>query len=175
METSVHLITYEESLSMAENQFEEILDGESRIMPPPMPQHCLLLHALLKVLSANLPEHAIFPAGLGVGIRRSPFRYRIPDLTVFDEKTFTDAIDGNRNDPYVWITPILIAECLSPSNRRGNVEDLVRDYKSIGVPEVWLFRPEKRIFEGYGHSELATRIDLDELWTAFHGKQALDH
>ncbi|MDQ6758565.1 MAG: Uma2 family endonuclease [Acidobacteriota bacterium] len=174
MATTVHLITYEESLQMPENQFEEILDGESRIMPPPMPQHCLLLHALSKMLATILPGYAIFTSGLGVGIRRSPFRYRIPDLTVFDQKTFTDAVYGNRSDPYVWEAPILIAECLSPSNRRGNVEDLVRDYQSIGVPELWLFRPEARLFEGYGHSELAARLDLDELWRAFHGKQTLD-
>ena len=174
METSVHLITYEESLLMPENRFEEILDGESRIMPPPMPRHCLLLHTLSKMLATILPGYALFPSGLGIGIRRSPLRYRIPDLSVFNEKAFTEALLQHPADGYVWAAPILIAECLSPSNRRGNVEDLVKDYQSIGVPELWLFRPEKRIFEGYGHSELSARIDLDELWAAFHGKQALD-
>jgi Uma2 family endonuclease len=98
----------------------------------------------------------------------------VPDLCVFDEKVFTEDIFDNRADPYVWKVPILIAECLSPSNRKGRVEDLIKDYKAIGVPELWLFRPEKRIFEGYGHSELATRIDLDELWRAFHGKKPLN-
>ena len=170
METSVHLITYEESLLMPENRFEEILDGESRIMPPPTLRHFVFLQALFEMLVRALPEFRVCTSGLGVGIRRSPFRYRIPDLTVFDPKILNEAAYGNREDPYVWKTPILIAECLSPSNRRGKVEDLVKDYQSIGVPEVWFFRPEKRIFEGYGHSELAARIDLDELWRAFHGK-----
>ena len=159
---------------MPEDRFEEILDGVSRIMPPPMPRHFEFMHTLSSMLTKMLPDFSVWSAGFGLGIRRSPFTYRIPDLSVFDTKTLHEAIYGNRNDPYVWITPILIAECLSPSNRRGKVEDLVNDYKSIGVPEVWFFRPEKRIFDGYGHGELAARIDLDELWTAFHGKQALD-
>ena len=159
---------------MPENRFEEILDGESRIMPPPMTRHFEFLRTLSKMLTSMLPGHEICPSGLGIVIRRTPFRYRIPDLTIFDKKTYYDAVYGNREGPYVWSAPILIAECLSPSNRRGKVEDLIKDYQSIGVPEVWFFRPEKRIFDGYGHSELAARIDLDELWAAFHGKQALD-
>ena len=63
-----------------------------------------------------------------------------------------------------------MAECLSPANRRGNVAELIRDYKSIGVPELWLFNPEQRTFEGYGHSALSTQVNLEELWRAFHGR-----
>ena len=170
METSVHLITYEESLLMPENRFEEILDGESRIMPPPTARHFVFLRTLSKMLTRLLPESLVCPAEFGLGIRRSPLRYRIPDLSVFDPKTFDAAVYTNSADGYVWITPFLIAECLSPANRRGQVEDLMKDYQSIGVPELWLFNPEKRTFEGYGHSALSSQIDLDELWRAFDGK-----
>ena len=170
MKTSLHLITYEESLLMPDNRFEEILDGESRIMPPPTPPHSLLLRALTTMLTRKLPEAMVFPAEFGLGIRRSPLRYRIPDLSVFDAKTINDAVDRNPADGYVWAVPILIAECLSPANRRGKVEELVKDYQLIGVPELWLFHPEKRTFEGYGHSALSTQIDLDKLWRAFHRK-----
>ena len=173
METSVHLITYEESLLMPENKMEEILDGVSRIMPPPTVRHFLLMHGLSKMLTAMLPESEVWPAYFGLGIRRSPFRYRIPDLSVFDAKTLKKAVYGNTDDGYLWIAPFLIAECLSPANRRGNVAELVKDYKSIGVPELWLFRPEQKIFEGYGHSALSTQIDLVELWEAFEGKRRI--
>ena len=174
METSVHLFTYEESLSMPENKLEEILDGESRIMPPPTSFHRAFLRKLARDLERLLPAFDVCREPIGLGIRRVPFRYRVPDISVFPEKLFTEDIFENQPDPYIWTPPILIAECLSPSNRKGKVADLIQDYKSIGVPEVWFFHPEKRIFDGYGHSELAARIDLDELWTAFHGKQALD-
>ena len=167
METSVHLITYDESLLMPENKLEEVLDGESRIMPPPTVRHFLFMRRLSKMLTRMLPESEVCPAAFGLGIRRSPFRYRIPDLSVFDAKTFND---HDPDDGYVWVTPFLIAECLSPANRKGKVADLVKDYQSIGVPELWLFDPEKRTFEGYGHSALSTQIDVDELWRAFHGK-----
>ena len=174
MRTAVHPITYEESLLMPENRFEEILDGESRIMPPPTPRHLAFLQTLFDMLVKLLPGMKVCSSGYGLGIRRSPFRYRIPDLNVFDLKTFKHAVYGNMADGYIWIPPVLIAECLSPANRRGRVEDLVKDYQSIGVPELWLLNPEKRTFEGYGHSALSTQIDLDELWRAFHGEQPLE-
>ena len=173
MKTSVHLISYEESLLMPENRFEEILDGESRIMPPPTLGHVELLQTLFEML-VKIPGFRVRLSGLGVGIRRSPLRYRIPDLSVFDAKTYKDAVSKNPSAVYIWTPPVLIAECLSPANRRGKVEDLVRDYQSIGVPELWLLNPEKRTFEGYGHSALSTQIDLDELWRAFRGEQALE-
>ena len=169
MKTSVHLITYEESLLLPENRFEEILDGESRIMPPPTLGHVELLQTLFEML-VKIPGFRVPLSGLGVGIRRSPLRYRIPDLTVFDAKAYKEAVSKNPAAVYIWTAPVLIAECLSPANRRGKVEDLVRDYQSIGVPELWLFNPKKRTFEGYGHSALSTQIDLDELWRAFQGQ-----
>ena len=39
MSTSTRLINYEASLTMPENRFEEIIHGESRIMPPAIKQH----------------------------------------------------------------------------------------------------------------------------------------
>jgi hypothetical protein len=41
-------LTYEQSLELPENKFEEIVDGEIRLMPPPSRVHALLIERLLR-------------------------------------------------------------------------------------------------------------------------------
>jgi Uma2 family endonuclease len=83
---------------------------------------------------------------------------------------------------YVWSAPELIIECLSPANRKGSVDQLLQDYASIQVPEVWLLYPEERMLrrwaletDGYRQAptDIATasplrlstvRIDVNEIW-----------
>jgi hypothetical protein len=85
MSTSTRLITYEDSLTMPENRFEEIVHGESRIMPPAIKKHNYLVRKLSKVLERQLDdsEYEVHSQGAGLGIERIPLTYRIPDLIVF--------------------------------------------------------------------------------------------
>ncbi|MGI8740986.1 MAG: Uma2 family endonuclease [Bryobacteraceae bacterium] len=172
MQTTTHPITYEESLRMPENKLEEILDGESRIMPPPATGHHLFVRKLSQELERVFPGHDVCRDPCGLGICREPLRYRIPDVSVYPENAI---IPG---EPYIWATPILVAECLSPSNRKGKTEELLADYELIGVPEVWFFYPEKRLFQKYVLEQGKLRlkenaepgsIARDDLWAAFHG------
>src|ERR1022692_1747847 len=85
MSTSTRLINYEDSLTMPENRFEEIVHGESRIMPAPNKKHAYLIAKLLTVLTRQLDdsEYQILSQGAGLGIERVPLTYRLPDLMVF--------------------------------------------------------------------------------------------
>lgn len=56
METQVHLISYKESLLMAENKLEKILDGVSVIMPPPTTGHFRFVRQLSRELERVFPE-----------------------------------------------------------------------------------------------------------------------
>jgi Uma2 family endonuclease len=191
MSTSTRLINYEDSLTMPENRFEEIVHGESRIMPAPNKNHAYLIARLLTVLTRQLDdsEYQILSHGAGLGIERVPLTYRLPDLMVFR----TESLDRDRaetagNDPYIWTVPDLIVECLSPSNRKGSILGLLADYARIAVPEVWLFDPKPHQFTSYGFESgvlkprLATEsglmtpmllpnvaVDLAALWAAFDG------
>ena len=49
-----------------------------------------------------------------------------------------------RDEYYAWSPPELLVENLSKSNRKGNLDELLADYESIGVPEVWLLKMEQR-------------------------------
>ncbi|HUE01049.1 MAG TPA: Uma2 family endonuclease [Bryobacteraceae bacterium] len=192
MSTFTKLINYEDSLTMPENPLEEIVRGVSRIMPPATKDHSYLTKRLSRLLESQLGdrEHEVLSLGLGLGIERVPLTYRIPDLMVFrTEALQRDRAETCANDPYIWAVPELIVECLSLSNRKGSVRDLLADYERIATPEVWLLDPKLPRFTAYRFESgslgewqtmsLGTvdpwrlpnaPVDLDELWTAFHSR-----
>jgi Uma2 family endonuclease len=189
MSTSTRLITYEDSLTMPENRFEEIVHGESRIMPPAIKDHVYLIRKLSKVLDTQLDgsEYQVLSQGAGLGIERVPLTYRIPDLTVFrTEALCQDRAQTARSDPYIWAVPELVVECLSPSNRKGAIQELLADYARIAVPEVWLLDPKPPQFTSYRYESGALKqwlttetgrvtslllpsviVNLADLWEAF--------
>jgi Uma2 family endonuclease len=192
MGTPTRLISYEDSLTMPENRFEEIVHGESRIMPPPTRRHVNVvekLGAMLRLL-LDAREFTVLIAGAGLGIERDPLTYRIPDLMVFRTEVLRqDEASAAENDPYIWTTPELLVECLSPSNRKGAVRELLADYAQIAVPEVWLLDPLLPLFTSYRYESSELRewqsldhgevtplllpnvtVDLNELWAVFHGR-----
>ena len=83
------------------------------------------------------------------------------------------------------MAPKLVVECLSPSNRKGSVYQLLADYESASAAEVWLIDPKRRIVAPYvleegqlvqrngigegalGSVALPVQIDVSRLWQAF--------
>ena len=189
MGTTTKLITYQDSLTMPENRFEEIVHGESRIMPPPNQKHADLIAKLLTFLVRQLDdnEYQVLSQGAGLGIERIPLTYRVPDVMVFrTEARRRDRAEARQNDPYIWTAPELIVECLSPSSRKGSIQQLLADYARIAVPEVWLLDPGPPQFTSFRYETgtlkpwLTTQtgrlsplllptvaVDLDQLWEAF--------
>ena len=189
MSTTTKLITYEDSLTMPENRFEEIVHGESRIMPPAIKKHVYLIEELTIILRAQLNprEYRVTAAGAGLGVERIPLTYRVPDLMVFRAEAIRqDSAETAGNDPYIWTAPELIVECLSPSNRKGSIQELLADYARIAVPEVWLLDPKLPQFTSYRYESGALKqwlatgsglvtplllpnvtVDLTHLWEAF--------
>lgn len=183
------LITYEDSLTMPENRFEEILHGESRIMPPPTSAHVFLIEELAEILRPQLDraQYKVLEAGAGLGIERVPLTYRIPDLMVFRQDVLRQEwARKSPADPYIWAVPELIVECLSPANRKGDVQELLDNYAQIAVPEVWLLNPKTPRFTSYRYESGAMHefqtagtgvvhplllpkvsVDLASLWSAF--------
>jgi hypothetical protein len=109
MSTRTKLITYEHSLAMPENKLEEIVHGESRIMPPSSKKHVYLIEKLSDILKAQLVqrEYSVLVAGAGLGIERDPLTYRIHDLMVFrTEALLEDSARTGATDPYIWLLPI---------------------------------------------------------------------
>ena len=64
-------------------------------------------------------------------------RYRIPDVMVVRN---TDP-----KDPIVSFTPLLCIEILSKEDRLNEIQERVDDYAQMGVRDIWVINPWKRI------------------------------
>ena len=158
-------------------------------MPPPNPRHVDLIDELLSILLSQIDrrDYRVTSSGAGLGVECIPLTYRIPDLMVFRADAYRrDRAETAGSDPYIWTVPELLVERLSPSNRKGSVQELLADYARIGVPEVWLLDPQPPQFTSYRFESgalkqwLATEsgrvtplflpnvtVDLSDLWAAF--------
>jgi Uma2 family endonuclease len=137
--TASRLITYEDSFLLPEDKCEEIVRGELRRMPAPSVRHARLIERVASILRAQLaPDRfEVLVSAFGQVIRKDPFTYRVPDLGVYLRSGLTD-------DHYIWAVPELLVEVVSPANRKGDLNELIGDYDSLGVPELWLVDMEQR-------------------------------
>jgi Uma2 family endonuclease len=145
MATTTKLVTYEEWLTMPEVQdaTEEVVNGEIRIMPAPKLPHASVVENLRDMVGGQLDRQIfrIYTTQFGLVIRRDPLTCRVPDLAVFRKSSMV-VVDG-----YIHSAPELVVEVLSPANRRRERESKLRDYESLGVPEIWVVSPEAQSFE----------------------------
>jgi Uma2 family endonuclease len=181
MSTSIHLVTYEESLTMPESSLEEVVDGELLTMPPATKNHSSLVRALQKLFDRQMKDSFDLTQGTGFLLQRDPLRYRVPDLAIIDRAAWKSDLRAT-SDPYSHIVPEMVIEIVSPANRKGALDRLLKNYAEFGIPEVLLFHPELRTYESYRGLTLAqtaqtgpvspptmpeVTIDLDQLWMEF--------
>ena len=140
-------LTYEEYLNTPEIEGRfDIVDGV--IIPAPS---TLLVHQIINRQFFIILDEFIAERGLGellfapldIVIRRAPLRTRQPDLLLLSNETFARMDLGAP----IKETPELVIEILSPSNRRRHVDEKLRDYASIGVPECWMASGEAQTIE----------------------------
>ena len=80
-------------------------------------------------------------SNFGLVIRRDPLTTRVPDIAVFLRSNVIE------QDGYIHSAPELVVEVLSPANTRAERAEKLKDYESLGVPEVWVVSPEARSVE----------------------------
>ena len=144
-------LTYEEYLKGPEiNTRYDIVDGVMIMTPGPTTQHQRILGQLYVRLRQFVSEQQlgeVFFAPLDILVQREPLRTRQPDLLfVSNERAVIlgQIVEG---------APDLVAEILSPSNSRADVEAKLADYAVLGVRECWLVSPEARSVEVLGLKE----------------------
>jgi Uma2 family endonuclease len=145
MGTTTRTVTYEEWLNMpvVEDAIEEVVNGEVRTMPPNKWKHALIVENLSRALDRQVNEHEVLvvTTQFGLIISQRPLTSRVPDLAMFVKK------DVVERDGYIHSAPELVAEVLSPANTRAERAEKLRDYETLGIPEVWVLSPEARTFE----------------------------
>ncbi len=144
MATTPKLLTYEEWLKLPEVEgIEEVVNGEIRRMPPNKWNHASIIEQLADQLRSHLDRKAIWVVTtvFGLVIRREPVTARVPDIAVFVRSKMVE------RDGYIHSAPELIVEVLSPANTRAERAAKLRDYESLGAPEVWVLSPEAETLE----------------------------
>jgi|SRR5579863_1468036 len=145
MATTTRTVTYEEWLNRTavEDAIEEVVNGGVRTMPPNKWKHALIVENLSEALKAQLDRRAVRVVGsvFGLIIRKKPLTSRVPDLAVFLKQNIVE------QDGYIHSARELVVEVLSPANARRDVAEKIRDYESIGVPELWIVSPEAQTIE----------------------------
>ena len=140
-------LTYEEYLSTPEidGRFD-IVDGEIIPAPSALPGHQIINRQFFIILDPFIVERGLgelLYAPLDIVIQRAPLRTRQPDLLLLSNETFARMDLGAPIEE----TPELVIEILSPSNGRRHVEEKLRDYASIGIPECWMASGEAQTIE----------------------------
>ena len=144
MATTPKTLTYEEWLKLPEAEgIEEVVNGEIRKMPPNKILHADTVENLADLLKMSVDRRTVQVrvSNFGLVIRRDPLTTRVPDIAVFDRSQVVE------QDGYVHSPPELVVEVLSPANTRLERVEKLRDYESLGVPEVWVVSPEARTVE----------------------------
>jgi Uma2 family endonuclease len=122
---------------------EEVVNGEIVRMPPDKLPHAYIVDNMADLLKATLDRKTVqvFVTVFGLVIRRDPVTTRVPNLAVFIKKSIIE------QDGYIHSAPELVVEVLSPANTRAERTAKLRDYESIGVPEVWVLSPKAQTVE----------------------------
>jgi Uma2 family endonuclease len=139
MATTPKTLTYEEWLRLPEVEgVEEVVNGEIVKMPPNKIPHMFTVENLAALLRAELDLTIVIVVvtTFGLVIRRDPVTTRVPDIAVFIKKNIIE------QDGYIHSAPELVVEVLSPANTRAERTEKLKDYESLGVPEVWVVSPE---------------------------------
>ncbi len=144
MATTPKVITYEEWLKLPEAEgVEEVVQGKIRKMPSNKWNHARIVEELARQLRAQLDPQAVFvvTSVFGLVIRLEPLTTRVPDLAVFVKEHIVE------QDGYIHSAPELVVEVLSVGNTRAERTEKLKDYESLGVPEVWVVSPEAQTVE----------------------------
>jgi Uma2 family endonuclease len=144
MATTPKVINYEEWLKLPEAEgVEEVVNGEIRKMPLNKIRHADTVENLSDLLKSQLDRQLVQVRvnTFGLVIRQEPLTTRVPDIAVSIKNNIVE------QDGYIHSAPELIVEVLSPANTRAERTEKLKDYESLGVPEVWVVSPEAQTVE----------------------------
>jgi Uma2 family endonuclease len=130
------LISVEQYLNTTYRPDRDYIDGEVRERNLGERPHASLQMVLGTIFYANrnlwnalpLPEQRV---------QTSATHFRVPDLCLVRR--------SDPNSPIVRTAPLLCVEVLSRDDRMSDIQERVDDYLGMGVENVWIVDPIKRI------------------------------
>ena len=99
-------------------------------------------------------------------IKVAATRYRVPDVTVLDRSRPKEQI--------ITHPPLAVFDVLSPEDRVQRLKLKLEDYRTMGIPEIWVIDPQDSTFYRYedlqlrrtdpfSHAEKGFAFDMNQL------------
>lgn len=146
------LVSVEEYLHTSYSPDVDYVEGEIQERNMGEFDHAEIQSAIIFWLRSHAAEWQI-RALAELRVQTAPKRYRIPDVVVIRE--------GAPREQVLTHAPLIAIEILSPEDRFGRIADRIEEYLAMGVPNVWIIYPAKRI--GYiahgGHPKSWIAVD----------------
>lgn len=140
----------DEFIRQFDEQPFELINGERRLLMPPLPRHGVLVAFLYKLLDAlkKTASIEVFFELPFVLVETSDWvkGSRVPDVLIYDETRFSEYKSSNPDwldKPFV-IVPDLCIEVVSKNDLMQDVTDKVEAYLRDGVKMVWVIEPWTR-------------------------------
>ena len=133
---SLTLVSVDEYLNTTYRPDRDYIDGELKERNVGEQPHGDLQIILGTIFRNHRLEWGVRPLG-DTRLQVTATRYRIPDLMVLRNTDPKDAI--------VTFAPLLCVEILSKDDRLGEMQERVDDYARMGVIDIWVIDPWKRI------------------------------
>ena len=143
------LLTASELYAMGNMPGVELIRGKLRKMSPTGYQHGEVESNITTSLSIFLRTHnlgKIMSGEVGIFIRRGPDSIRAADVLFISHRQLQQVQSAS----YLDVAPELIIEVLSPNDNWSEMMEKLEDYFSIGVKQVWLADPRRKILQIFG-------------------------
>ena len=158
------LLTADEFMGLGDEAYGELIRGVFCEMPRPGMRHGQLTARLCAQLVNHVEERQLGTAvgDVGVLLERGPDTVRAPDAAFISHDRLPK---GHVPDRYDDTIPDLVAEVVSPSDRRPDVDAKARMWVSYGVLLVWVVFPKTRTVEVYrtGDEAVEALTEADRL------------
>jgi len=132
---TVTLISIDKYLRTGYDPDVEFVDGFLKKRAASFSTHGLL-QALLgaQIMSRGKEWHV--KVAFGVRTQVAPNHVRLPDVVVGLRRKWPETLV----EP-----PLVVIEVISPSDAYGEIEEKIAEYQAMGIPNIWLIHPTKRL------------------------------
>ena len=87
-----------------------------------------------------------------VRVQVGPTRFRVPDVAILDKAQPVQQI--------LTHPPVAVFEILSPEDTVRRLMRKLKDYQSMGIPDIWVVDPETHIFSRFDEVQLVRRAEF---------------
>lgn len=138
------LLTADDLLALGEDARIELIEGAPVAMSPAGIQHSFVASRLVRTLilfSMAQPGFRVLTGGGGYLLGRNPDSVLAPDIAILSEEQMQSLNPGS--DTFIPVSPLLVTEVKSPSDRESDIAKKLAIYLEAGVREVWWVRPQE--------------------------------